>query len=173
MYDENQNLNYEPYDKHLPLSCKIVCELYFIEIILFTVTSLSILSHAREKNGYVKKALKREQISPFKKSFDLHNEFIETVARRPKSRDKTSGENQGNQRHAALSRFYRRTLGRMTMNSTRGALGHSLRSLVRSHRSLIRLLRTARFARALRCAHSFARSLTRSLRSSWESDLCL
>ena len=40
-------------------------------------------------------------------------------------------------------------------------LGHSLvRSLVRSHRSLARLLRTARFARALRCAHSFARSLT-------------
>ena len=37
-------------------------------------------------------------------------------------------------------------------------LGHSLvRSLVRSHRSLVRLLRTAR---ALRCAHSFARSLT-------------
>ena len=40
-------------------------------------------------------------------------------------------------------------------------LGHSLiHSLVRSHRSLIRMLRTARFARALRCAHSFARSLT-------------
>ena len=45
-------------------------------------------------------------------------------------------------------------------------LGHSLvRSLVRSHRSLVRLLRTARFARALRCAHLFARSLT-SLTSS-------
>ena len=40
-------------------------------------------------------------------------------------------------------------------------LGHSLvRSLIRSHRSIFRLLRTARFARALRCAHSFARSLT-------------
>ena len=40
-------------------------------------------------------------------------------------------------------------------------LGHSLvRSLVRSHRSLVRLLRTVRFARALRCAHSLARSLT-------------
>ena len=40
-------------------------------------------------------------------------------------------------------------------------LGHSLvRSLVRSNRSLVRLLRTARFARALRCAHSFACSLT-------------
>ena len=38
-------------------------------------------------------------------------------------------------------------------------LGHSLvRSLVRSHRSLIRLLRTARFTRALRCAHSFPSS---------------
>ena len=44
-------------------------------------------------------------------------------------------------------------------------LGHSLvRSLVRSHRSLVRLLQTARFARALRCAHSlahFAHSLAR------------
>ena len=40
-------------------------------------------------------------------------------------------------------------------------LGHSLvRLLVRSHRSLIRLLRTALFARALRCAYSFARLLT-------------
>ena len=37
-------------------------------------------------------------------------------------------------------------------------LGHSLvRSLVRSHRSLVCLFRTARFARALRCAHSFTR----------------
>ena len=35
-----------------------------------------------------------------------------------------------------------------------------------SHRSLIRLLRAPRFARALRCAYSFARSLTHSLRSS-------
>ena len=36
---------------------------------------------------------------------------------------------------------------------------HSLlHSDVRSHRSLIRLLRTACFARALRCAHSFART---------------
>ena len=34
------------------------------------------------------------------------------------------------------------------------------RLLVRSHRSLIHLLQTSRFARALRCAHSFARSLT-------------
>jgi len=68
----------------------------------------------------------------------------------------------------------RRTVGPMTMKSTRRVLGHSLlRSLVRSHRSLIRLLRTARFARALRCAHSFARSLTHSLQSSWESGFCL
>ena len=66
------------------------------------------------------------------------------------------------------------TVGSMTMKSTRRVRGHSLlRSLVRSHRSLIRLLRTARFARALRCAHSFARSLTRSLRSSWERGFCL
>ena len=53
-------------------------------------------------------------------------------------------------------------------------LVHSLLlSLVRSHRSLIRLLHTARFARALRCyyslahalrcAHSYARSLTPEL----------
>ena len=40
-------------------------------------------------------------------------------------------------------------------------LGHSfVRLLVCSHRSLIRLLRTAHFARALRCAHSFAHLLT-------------
>ena len=50
------------------------------------------------------------------------------------------------------------------MKSTRKVLGHSLlRSLVRSHCSLIRLLRTARFARALRCSCSFARSLAQSL----------
>ena len=48
------------------------------------------------------------------------------------------------------------------MKSTRRVLGHSLlRLLFRLHHSLIRLLRTARFARALRCAHSFVRSLTR------------
>ena len=46
----------------------------------------------------------------------------------------------------------------------RRVLGHSLLcSLVRSHRLLMRLLCTACFARALRCAHSLARSLTRSL----------
>ena len=51
---------------------------------------------------------------------------------------------------------------------------HSLlRSLVRPHHSLIRLLPTACFARALRCTHSFVRSLTHSLRSTWERDLCL
>ena len=51
---------------------------------------------------------------------------------------------------------------------------HSLlRSLVRPHHSLIRLLPTACFSRALRCAHSFLRSLTHSLRSTWERDLCL
>ena len=33
-------------------------------------------------------------------------------------------------------------------------------SSIHSHRSVIRLLRTTRLARALRCAHSFARSLT-------------
>ena len=35
-----------------------------------------------------------------------------------------------------------------------------LRSLIRSHRSLICSLRTARLARPLHCAHSFTRSLT-------------
>ena len=40
-------------------------------------------------------------------------------------------------------------------------LGHSLvRLLVRSHRSLVHLLRTALFARTLRFAHSFFRLLT-------------
>ena len=45
-------------------------------------------------------------------------------------------------------------------------LGHSLvRPLVRSHRSLIRLLRPTCFARALRCTHSLAHSLPSSLES--------
>ena len=38
---------------------------------------------------------------------------------------------------------------------------------------LIRLFRTARFACALRCAHSFARSLTQSLPSPWKRSLFL
>ena len=42
-------------------------------------------------------------------------------------------------------------------------------SLVRLHRSFVYLLHTDRFDRALRCAHSFARSLTRLLPSSLES----
>ena len=47
------------------------------------------------------------------------------------------------------------------MISTQRVLSQSLlRSLVCSHRSLIRLPRTASCARALRCDHSFARSLT-------------
>ena len=51
------------------------------------------------------------------------------------------------------------TLGRMTMKSTRKVQGHSLvRSLVHSQCLLMRLLRNARFARALRLAHLFARS---------------
>ena len=48
------------------------------------------------------------------------------------------------------SSFSHRTVGQNCMKSTRGVLGHSLvHLLVRSHRSLIRLLRTARFARPL------------------------
>ena len=47
-------------------------------------------------------------------------------------------------------------------------LGHMLiRSLNRLHHSLIRSLRTARFASVLRCPHSFIRSLTHEL-PSWE-----
>ena len=53
----------------------------------------------------------------------------------------------------------------------RQVLGHSLvRLLVRLHRSLVRLLQTARFAHALRCTHSFAcslDSLTPSLVGKW------
>ena len=52
----------------------------------------------------------------------------------------------------------------MTKKSTHRVLGHSLvRSLVHSHRTLIRFHRTARFACALRCAalRSFVRSLAR------------
>ena len=53
-------------------------------------------------------------------------------------------------------------------------MGHSpIRSLVRSHRSLVRLLRTARFARALCCAHSFTPLLSQTFLSSWDSGLIL
>ena len=44
---------------------------------------------------------------------------------------------------------------------------------VRSHRSLIRLLCTAGFARALHCPHSFVRSLTYAFQSSWKNGFCL
>ena len=55
------------------------------------------------------------------------------------------------------------TVGRMTTKSTRRVLGHlRLCLLVCSHCSLIRFPRTARFARALRFAHLFVRSLTHS-----------
>ena len=69
-------------------------------------------------------------------------------------------------------------MGKKLMKLTRRVMDHSLiRSLIRSHRSLIRLLRTASFARALCRAHSLARllarSLTHSLPSSWESGFCL
>ena len=64
------------------------------------------------------------------------------------------------------------TMGRITMKSTRRILSHSLvRPLSRSHRSLSRLPRAARFARALSCAHSFVRSLTQLLPSAWERGL--
>ena len=46
-------------------------------------------------------------------------------------------------------------------------MGHSfIRSLVRSHRSLVRFLRTARFA-------ALVRSLAHSLLSSWDSEIFL
>ena len=70
---------------------------------------------------------------------------------------------------APLTRFGR-TMGRMTIKSTRRVLVHSLVcSLVHSCRTLIRFLRTACFARALHCAHSFAHLLP----SSWERGFCL
>ena len=66
--------------------------------------------------------------------------------------------------------------GRKQPRKQTEVLGHSLvHSLVCSHRSLVCLLRTARFARALRCTHSFVRS-HRSLRSftrSWESEFLM
>ena len=77
---------------------------------------------------------------------------------------------------SASSSFYgsQSTVGLNDMKSTCKLLGHSLlRSLVRSHHSLIRLLRTARFAHALCCAHLFARLLPHSFRTSWERDFCL
>ena len=59
----------------------------------------------------------------------------------------------------APPRTTRRTVGRMTMILTRGVLGRLfLRAFVCSHRSLIRLLRTARFAGVLRYSYLFARS---------------
>jgi len=52
---------------------------------------------------------------------------------------------------------YRCALTWNDTKSTHRVLGHSLvRSLVRSHQSLIRLVCTGRFACALRCAHSLA-----------------
>ena len=72
-----------------------------------------------------------------------------------------------------LTRF-NHTMGRMTIKSTRSVLGHSLvRSLIPSHPTLIRSLRTVCFACALRCAHSFVRSLNHILPSSKERDLRL
>ena len=53
------------------------------------------------------------------------------------------------------------TLCWKTLKLTHRVQGHSLL------RSLACLLRKASFARALRCAHLFALSITRSLRSSW------
>ena len=58
---------------------------------------------------------------------------------------------------------HRCTLDRNGMKSTRRVRGHSLvRSIVRSHCKLICLLCTSCFTRALRCAHTRARLLTRS-----------
>ena len=42
--------------------------------------------------------------------------------------------------------------------------------LVRSHRSQVHLLCTARFTRALRCSHLFTRSLFHSILSPWDSE---
>ena len=53
-----------------------------------------------------------------------------------------------------------------------GALAHSLAPLTHLLAPHC-LLRTACFTRALCCAHSFVHSLTRSLPSSWESELLI
>ena len=55
----------------------------------------------------------------------------------------------------------RRIVGQISPES--GRKYWATRSSVRSHRSLIRLLWTARFARALHCTYSFARAQTPSL----------
>ena len=61
---------------------------------------------------------------------------------------------------ASSSSFHgwRRRIDRMTMKMICRVLGHLLVcSLICLHHSLIRLLRTACFARTLRCAHMFTR----------------
>ena len=68
------------------------------------------------------------------------------------------------------SLFHPCILGKNERKLTHIVLGHLL---VRSHRKLICSLCTAHFARALRFAHLFARSLTHSLPSWWESGSCL
>ena len=45
-----------------------------------------------------------------------------------------------------------------------------VRSLVRSHRSLVCLLHTAHFAHVFRCAYSFARWFTHLVPSLWETE---
>ena len=72
------------------------------------------------------------------------------------------------------------TMGWNCMKSTHRVLSHSLiRSHFCSHRSLIRLLRTDCFARALRYDHLlaplrlFPRLLAHLFPSSWKRDLCL
>ena len=83
---------------------------------------------------------------------ECHNPFVLTTSASATSHVSAGGD--------AVGGKAQRTVSRMIKEQTHRVLGHSLvRSLVRSHRSLIRLLRTARFARALRCAHSFARAL--------------
>ena len=57
-----------------------------------------------------------------------------------------------------------RTLGRLTMKSSRRTLGHlPICSIICSPRSLIRSIRTAGFAHVHRCAQSLAHSLTHLL----------
>ena len=58
-----------------------------------------------------------------------------------------------------MKRIDRRTVVQNSHESRRKYW--TTRLSVRSHRSLIRLLRTARFTRMLRCAHSFTRSRAR------------
>ena len=83
----------------------------------------------------------------------FNSSWIEASTRQNRGSKRTNHRVNG----AEIVRSHLRTL------DSRRVPGHSLvRPLVRSHRSLIRMLRTARLAHALRCAHSCAHYFTYS-----------